>query len=86
MAPLSDARMACADRDLIAAEFRNAAAMLRHACHRGVALLDGRTPSTDELPAIITEHRRLWLARNREGGLKDSVQRLERLLIDRGGR
>lgn len=79
MARLGQADMTCPDRDLIVAEFRNAAAILRYACHHGIALLDGRTPPTEELPAIIAEHRRLWLARNREGGLKDSAQRLERL-------
>jgi hypothetical protein len=33
----------------------------------------------DRLDVIIDEHRRLWLARNRPGGLSDSVSRLERL-------
>jgi hypothetical protein len=31
---------------------------------------------------IIAEHRRLWRARNREGGLEDSVARLEPLLAE----
>jgi hypothetical protein len=55
---------------LLAAEFANAAAMLRHACRLG------RNERSDELDHIITEHKRLWLARNRPGGLADSTARL----------
>jgi hypothetical protein len=30
----------------------------------------------EDLTRLIDEHRRLWLARNRSGGLEDSVGRL----------
>ncbi|MGA2585095.1 MAG: family 20 glycosylhydrolase [Tepidisphaeraceae bacterium] len=69
IAPLDSAKMDRPDADLIRDEFRNAAAMLRAACRRGL----GENPSMDE---IIHEHRRLWLARNRPGGLEDSILRL----------
>ena len=36
----------------------------------------------DELRSIMVEHRRLWLARNRPGGLNDSAVQLEKLLND----
>jgi hypothetical protein len=37
-----------------------------------------RGPELDrELQEIITVHEQLWLARNRPGGLKDSVARFE---------
>jgi hypothetical protein len=36
--------------------------------------------NAEELKAITAEHRRLWLARNRPGGLKDSARRLEKVI------
>lgn len=80
MAPLARAQMGCPDARLIADEFTNAAAMLRYACHRGIALLEKRILPAGDLPDIIAEHRRLWLTRNRLGGLSDSCARLERML------
>lgn len=81
LAPLDSARMDRPDASLILDEFRNAAAMLTHACRRGLWKLD---PSADDpaslaedLSRILGEHRRLWLARNRPGGLPDSTRRLE---------
>jgi hypothetical protein len=74
-----------ADR-LIQDEFSNAAAMLRHACRRGMWKLDPTSQSTtqlaDDIAIIIAEHRRLWLARNRTGGLDDSAARLEANLAE----
>jgi hypothetical protein len=80
---LDRARMARPDAALIAEEFRNAAEMLLHACYFGRnALSPGSIcPAEQEahLRALIGAHRRLWLARNRPGGLSDSVRRLENL-------
>jgi hexosaminidase len=81
MARLSQSRMAVPDAALIEAEFRNAAAMLRLACDLGEAEISGQTSAANSefsrsLASIIEEHRRLWLARNREGGLDDSAARL----------
>ena len=64
------ARMSCPDAALVADEFMNAGRMLMAACHRLPA----------EMNPIIAEHRRLWLARNRPGGLGDSLVNLERRL------
>lgn len=82
-APLGRARMARPDAALIADEFRNGAAMLRHACRLRIAWLQAsrlkdvpktvRAELAADLERIITEHRRLWLARNRPGGLDESV-------------
>jgi hypothetical protein len=81
LADLDRARMDRPDADLIKAEVRNAAAMLRHACRRGRWLLDRSAhPAAElarELGGIVAEHKRLWLARNRPGGLPDSVAHLE---------
>jgi hypothetical protein len=81
VARLDEAKMDRPDARLIQDEIRNAAAMLRHACRRGRWMLgvEAMTPRqlADDLRAIIAEHRRLWLARNRPGGLADSARRLE---------
>jgi hypothetical protein len=77
IATLPNTQMRCSDADLISAEMRNAAAMLRHACRIGRAELSGEAWERDGMVQIAEEHRRLWLARNRPGGLADSVRRLE---------
>jgi hypothetical protein len=89
MNDLPAARMDRPDSDLIAMEFRNAAAMLRHACRLGLARLEAdgelaRAPEADraelaeDMERIVAEHRRLWLARSRPGGLDASASRLSR--------
>lgn len=83
IAPLAEARMARPDAALIASEYELAARMLRHACRRGQLMAQG--PGAQSLAAldadlreIIGEYRRIWLARNRPGGLADSAGRLDR--------
>ena len=63
--------------------------MLRHACQRGLALRQGvlgrsavKRRLAEDMRLIIGEHRRLWTARNREGGLQDSARRLEARLAE----
>jgi hexosaminidase len=74
------------DAELIKSEVRNSAAMLRFACGIGRWRMDRTTEDALELAGTIrrtvAEHRRLWLARNRPGGLNDSVGRLERCLTE----
>ncbi len=57
--------------------------LLRAACHRGAALLNGgidcpatRRALAAELDELGAAHRRVWRLRNREGGLDDSLARL----------
>jgi hexosaminidase len=80
MAPLGAARMRRADAQLIQDEMTNAAEMLRYACRRGRAALDPSAGQQralgDQLQRIIDAHRSCWLARNRSGGLDDSIHRL----------
>jgi hexosaminidase len=71
-APLDLARIGRKDADLIRDEIRNAVAMLKFACHKGRGGFD----LLHEQKLIIAEHERLWLARNRPGGLSESVARL----------
>ncbi len=66
MEPLPQSRMNRPDAALILSEFSNAAAMLDYACKK----------NSEKLPPIIESHRACWLARNRPGGLEDSLSRL----------
>ena len=81
------------DASLVNDEFRYAARLLRHATMLGEArLAKGEDAGIPDLPAAtreelradlehrITEHRAVWLARNRLGGLRDSAGRSERVL------
>jgi hexosaminidase len=61
-------------------------------CRLGIARLHAESGEITSIPAetrqalvselggIAAEYRRLWLARNRPGGLADSAGRMERLL------
>jgi hexosaminidase len=86
VARLDEARMDRPDARLIRDEIRNAVTMLRHGCRRGRRMQGTESMTTsqlaDDLRAIIAEHRRLWLARNRPGGLNDSARRLEARLAE----
>jgi len=92
ISPLSQARMDRPDAQQIADEVSNAAKLLRHACSLAIVRLqttDGKISSipqnvrkelAGDLAEIINEHKRLWLLRNRQGGLADSAARMERIL------
>lgn len=65
------------DKELLVREFKLTIELLRHACMRGIygygsleyspkSLLEG-------LEKIVAEYRLIWLARNRPGGLTDSL-------------
>jgi len=86
MVGLGRAEMDRPDAQVIRGEIANAAAMLRHACHRGRWKLGAENVApadlAEELEVIISEHGRLWLERNRPGGLNDSARRLEDRLAD----
>ncbi len=87
---LRSARLRRADSALVLDELRNACALVRVLCHDARARLaaSGTLASVPEplrrdlaleLEPVIDEHRRLWLARNRPGGLSESSARLEHL-------
>jgi hypothetical protein len=84
MAPLASATLSRPDAELIRDELRNAAALAKHGARCGRWRKDPASESPKELAAelrqIIAEHKRLWLARNRPGGLSDSCARLEALI------
>jgi hexosaminidase len=90
--PLDGARMDREDAGIIRDEYANAARMMLHACERGTAILEGTISSAEkrdelalEMRTILGEHRRLWSARNRVGGLQDSESVFEERLLEYAG-
>jgi len=92
MSSLPQAEMYCPDAELIVREFTMAAAMVKLSCRLGLARLEAGGVGTESLPeesktrlateleGLLPEYRQIWLERNRSGGLKDSVGKLETLL------
>lgn len=85
------ARMDRPDGELIRDEYANAARMTMLACDLGVLRLKiASGSSADELERncrkalteIVEEHKRLWLARNRPGGLDESIRSVQRAFAD----
>ena len=79
------------DGVLVRDELRNAIALVRVLVHDGIARLGGngslesippeqQRAFAGELRPVIAEHRRLWQARNRPGGLDNSCAWLQTLL------
>jgi hexosaminidase len=64
---------------LVADEFRSAAALLQFGIETARRCLNLPGRAGPKLSDILTQHRRLWLARNRPGGLEDSIARLSPL-------
>lgn len=76
---------------LIHREFELTVRLLRHACWRGMLAADMQSPSLDpllpqelnqDLGGCIEEYQKIWLQRNRPGGLVDSVAKLEKTRAD----
>jgi hypothetical protein len=83
MQPMISANMRRTDAILIQDEYQLIADMLRHACHRGLLILGEPIQSAEPLGAdledIIVRYRQNWSARNRPGGLADSVRHFDTL-------
>jgi hexosaminidase len=86
-------RIGCPDADLTRLELHVTTLMLRHACNRALLALEDdhyarvycRQQLKAELSALVEEFRGVWLARNRTGGLADSIRRLEKLYSEYAG-
>ncbi len=78
---LANARMQCSDAEIVRDEIVQVANLLAHACRRGLFLKDetgwGARELLQDLEMLFTQQRLNWLARNRPGGLKDSIARFE---------
>jgi hypothetical protein len=79
------------DADLLRREFAWAADMLRHGARRGIWMIgkdEGsedtalRAALADDAERLIAEYHRLWHARSRPGGFRESVGRLEKMRRD----
>ena len=80
----SGERMARHDAHWIRREFALMVRMLRHACNRGLmACGDTSVPPMIEMAEdaqmMLREYETIWLLRNRQGGLEDSISGLRRL-------
>jgi len=92
MAPVEKSSMDVSDSKLVKDEMICAANILRHACRMSMAKIDSPTKKIDGIPAkkraelakkledIVVEYKRIWLTRNRPGGLEDSVAKFEKIL------
>ena len=81
-ARLAGARMDRADAKLVLEEYALTVRLMLLGCDRLDGLIRGASPlppSAGQLADIVQDYRRLWLARNRPGGLPDSVRRFEAL-------
>ena len=80
-AELADAKPKGFGGALVARELAQAAALARHGAFRLMHARLGEGPSAvelvDDLAPLVVEQRECWLARSREGGLADSLARLE---------
>lgn len=90
MRTLKRAKSTRPDARLVSAEFESAAQILKHACQRGILAYEN-SPAKQrslkhalarDLGRIIKTYRKMWHARNRPGGFKESVTRLEKLRKD----
>ncbi len=92
LSTLPKSRLQRPDAQEIVHEYENNARLALHACRLGLAVARGeafqdrvRQALASDLREIITEQRRLWLIRNREGGLADSLRPLQERLAEYGG-
>jgi hexosaminidase len=88
MAPIEDQQMQRADAALIMDEYECAANLLHHACGLGLLAFEDDPKVArplarklrGDLKRLMGEYEHVWLARNRPGGLTDSVARLEKIM------
>jgi len=91
-AELDNAKMASEDGNLIIDEIKIDAAIAKHSYKMGIARIETQSTKIVDIPyerrkilakeleKIIPEYRKIWLRRNREGGLKDSTSVFDNLL------
>ncbi len=81
MQALPNAKIQRSDAEIIRSEYELAADLIRHACHRGLLIFEENEKSpaemSEELSQLIERYKEVWLARNRPGGLKDSLSRFD---------
>ena len=85
MENMQQERMTRPDASLIRDEYRLTARLMQHACQRGLlAAKHASAPApadlAEDLQDIIKDYRKIWLKRNRPGGLADSVRRFHAMV------
>ena len=88
--PLETAVLNREDTDLVKREFQWAADMLKHACDRMMWVFNGNPDNEREalktaVEQLINEHNFIWHTRNRPGGFRESVARMEKMKELYGG-
>jgi len=84
---LEDNHMNGTEGRLIFREYANTMRLVRHACRRGLLALKGddlqeRHHLRNDLYEILDEYIWIWLQRNRQGGLEDSLTRFNTAMKD----
>jgi hypothetical protein len=86
--PLAQADMRCRDAELVASELSWCADIMQFACQFGIERIAAESEQISQIPAqqkqsmatqiteLMERHQHNWLKRNRQGGLKDSLQKL----------
>ena len=81
----------CADRQIVMDELHQAANLALHSLHLGMARMQVKGYQTKDIPyekrkklahelqKLIDNHKKLWIIRNRPGGLDDSAQRMQEI-------
>ncbi len=89
---LSRANPNCKDSSIIIKELDQAIALAKHGIHLGIARLNAPKHATEnidsntkdvlitDLTEIIENHKKIWILRNRTGGLESSTQKMIDLL------
>ena len=73
------------DKKIVLDEINNGIEMAKYGLARGIAALTGKLDKKSmkrDLKKITAAHKKMWLARNRSGGLEESLSRLENLQND----
>jgi hypothetical protein len=87
-AHLDEVKIQHSDAELLKSEFAWIAKMLKHACRRGIWVAGKLTGEEDQklrqqllkdADLLMKEHEKIWQARNRPGGFKDSLARLDKI-------
>lgn len=91
LAILHHAKPQCADAEVVIEELHQAANLAKHSLHLGIDRmqvksyqtldipLEKRKKLAHELQKLIDNHKRIWVIRNRPGGLQDSAGRLQEI-------
>jgi len=86
MQPLAQSTTTRPDAAVLRAEFQQAAALTKHSSRRLLNLYAERVTTNQEqladLQTLLEAQQTVWLARNRAGGLQDSLRRFDNLIAE----